>query len=189
MADLENKSPYGFEQIVQDVHDRTNHCLRTTPGAPVGTATEVAIAAADDSIQAWLRDGAGTSVTVGQKAMASSLPVVLASNQTAVPVSGAFYQATQPVSFVLSGTATLSNVSGSATSVTLLSSNASRLGASIHNDSTAILYLKLGTTASTTSFTVKMQQDDHYEVPSGYTGRIDGIWASATGSARVSEFT
>lgn len=89
----------------------------------------------------------------------------------------------------VTSTATHSNVSGSATSVTLLSSNGSRRGATIYNDSTAILYLKLGATASTTSFTVKMYEDDFFQVPFGYTGVIDGIWASATGSARVVEFT
>lgn len=34
-----------------------------------------------------LNDGGGTSVTVGQKTMASSLPIVIASDQSAVPVS------------------------------------------------------------------------------------------------------
>lgn len=87
------------------------------------------------------------------------------------------------------GTSTLSNVSGSASSVTVLAANTSRLGATIYNDSTAVLYLKFGTTASTTSFTVKLQPDDYYEVPFGYTGTIDGIWASATGAARVTELT
>lgn len=86
-------------------------------------------------------------------------------------------------------TATLSNVAGSATSVTLLALNTARKGATINNDSSAILYVKFGTTASTTSFTVKMVAESYYEVPFGYTGRIDGIWASATGSARVTELT
>lgn len=59
----------------------------------------------------------------------------------------------------------------------------------IHNDSTAILYVKFGTTATTSSYTVKMVADAYYEVPFGYTGRIDGIWASANGAARVTEIT
>ena len=63
--------------------------------------------------------------------------------------------------------------------------NAARKGATIHNDSTQILYVKFGTTASATSYTVKMVADAYYEVPFGYTGRIDGIWASANGNARV----
>jgi hypothetical protein len=86
-------------------------------------------------------------------------------------------------------TATLSNVASSATSVTILATNTGRLGCSIQNDSTEVLYLKFGTTASSTSYTVKMAADAHYEVPFGYTGRIDGIWASANGNARVTELT
>lgn len=82
-----------------------------------------------------------------------------------------------------------SSVSGSATSVTLLASNTARLGATITNDSTAILYVKFGATASTTSYTVKMQPDQYFEVPFGYRGIIDGIWASAAGAARITELT
>src|ERR1043166_7404353 len=54
------------------------------------------------------------------------------------------------------GTATLTNVSASASSVAVLAANTSRLGATVHNDSTAALYLKFGATASTSSFTVKI---------------------------------
>lgn len=93
------------------------------------------------------------------------------------------------LSMPTSGTATLSNVSGSASSVTLLSSNISRKGATIWNNSTAILYVKFGSTASATSCTVKMVADAYYEVPFGYTGIITGIWASATGNARVTELS
>jgi hypothetical protein len=71
--------------------------------------------------------------------------------------------------------------------VQLLAANADRLGATIFNDSSAILYVRLGTTASTSNFTVKMVADAYYEVPFNYTGRIDGIWASATGNARITE--
>jgi hypothetical protein len=116
--------------------------------------------------------------------------------QATQPVSGTFFQATQPVSLAATvvtkqraDTATLSNVASSATSVTILATNTGRLGCSIQNDSTEVLYLKFGTTASSTSYTVKMSADAHYEVPFGYTGRIDGIWASANGNARVTELT
>ena len=88
-----------------------------------------------------------------------------------------------------SSTATTSNVAGSASSVTLLSANTSRLGATVYNDSTATLYLKLGTTASTTSYTIQLRRYDYYEIPAGYTGRIDGIWSAASGSARITELT
>lgn len=88
---------------------------------------------------------------------------------------------------IASQTATVSSVSGSASSVTLLSANVDRLAAEIYNDSTAILYVKLGTTASASDFTSKIFPEGTYVVPQVYTGRVDGIWASATGAARITE--
>jgi hypothetical protein len=83
---------------------------------------------------------------------------------------------------------TLANVSGSATSVTVFASNANARGRMVHNDSTAALYLKFGATASTTSYTVRLDADAYYEFPSPlYTGVVDGIWATAAGSARTTE--
>lgn len=86
-------------------------------------------------------------------------------------------------------TATLTNVNDTASSTTLLSANTDRRGFAIHNDSTSILYVKFGTTASTTSYTVKLAADAYYESPSWcYTGRVDGIWsADASGAARITE--
>lgn len=45
---------------------------------------------------------------LGQALMAASSPVTIASNQSAIPVSGTFWQATQPVSGTVSANATLS---------------------------------------------------------------------------------
>ena len=224
-----------------------------------------------------------TPSTLGQQLMAASAPVVIASNQSAIPVTGTFWQATQPVSgtffqatqpvsiaasvavtgpltdvqlrasavpvslasttitgsvavtgpltdvqlrasavpvslasttitgsVAVTGpltdaqlratpvptlenrpaTTTRSSVAGAAADTLILASNANRRGATVYNDSTAILYLALGTAAaSTTDFTVKMVADAYFEVPFSYTGQIRGIWASATGNARVGEVT
>lgn len=89
-------------------------------------------------------------------------------------------------------TGTNSSVSDSASSVTILASNANRLGATISNDSSAALYLLLGSTsASTTNYSARITQYGYYEVPFGYTGQINGIWASDPndGAARVTELT
>jgi len=93
------------------------------------------------------------------------------------------------VDFSKPSVSTTSSVVSSATNVTLLASNANRLGATIYNDSTQILYVKLGTTASSSSYTVQMDTNSYYEVPFGYTGNIDGIWTSANGNARIDELT
>ncbi len=97
---------------------------------------------------------------------------------------------TQLVKQTGAATATLANVSSSATNVTLQASNSSRRGLSIFNDSSDILYVKFGATASSTSFTVKMLPGSYYEMPTPvYTGIVDGIWSVATGSARMTEIT
>ncbi len=94
-----------------------------------------------------------------------------------------------PAKELRSGTATTSNVVSIASNTTILAANASRLGATVYNDSTKVLFLKFGATASATSFTVRLSADDYYEVPYNYTGVIDGIWAMANGNARVTELT
>lgn len=99
---------------------------------------------------------------------------------------------TSPQSAVAPTAATpaVTSVNDQATSTTLLAANTSRKGAIIFNNSASILYVKLGATASATSFTVKLVQDGFYEVPFGYTGVIDGIWsADSSGAALITELT
>ncbi|MER8540237.1 hypothetical protein NKH17_12360 [Mesorhizobium sp. M1334] len=93
-----------------------------------------------------------------------------------------------------SATSTPTNVAGATSTTTLLAANANRLGGSIVNDSTAILYILLGSgTASATNYSYvldgKTTVGGTFEIPEGWTGAIQGIWASATGSARVTERT
>lgn len=141
-------------------------------------------------------DGAGSLTVDGTVAATQSGTWTVqpgnTANTTAWKVDGS--AVTQPVSGTVTAnagtvaTATLANVSGSATSVTLFASNAAARGRTIHNDSTATLYLKFGATASTTSYTVKLDSDAYYEFPSPlYTGVVDGIWSSATGAGRTTE--
>jgi hypothetical protein len=85
---------------------------------------------------------------------------------------------------------TVTQVASSATTVTLKASNTARTGLMVFNDSTQILYVKLGATASTTSYTVQVQPKGYYELPASnalYTGVVDAIWASANGNAYVTE--
>ena len=85
------------------------------------------------------------------------------------------------------GTSTVvTQVASSATSVTLKASNTSRIKLVIANDSTAILYVKEGTTASATDYTYRLAAQDAVIIDD-YSGRVDGIWASANGNAYVSE--
>jgi len=89
------------------------------------------------------------------------------------------------------GTSSVTSVAASTSSVTLIASNTARRGATVYNDSaTANLYIKLGATASTTSFTAKVGPDSYFELPQAvYTGVVDGIWDAAVGNARITELT
>lgn len=89
-----------------------------------------------------------------------------------------------------SGTATTSRPSASTTaSAQLLASNTSRIGATIWNEGAQDLFVKCGTTASTTDYTVRLAPGSYWETPFGYTGRIDGITSTSTAQAQLTEYT
>ncbi len=115
---------------------------------------------------------------LGQTTMAASLSVAIASNQSTLPVSQG----------AVATTATLANVSGATSSTSIFASNGSAKARQVTNDSTASLYLKFGTTASATSYTVLIPPQGYYEFPLPvYTGAVDGIWTAANGAARTTE--
>jgi hypothetical protein len=87
-------------------------------------------------------------------------------------------------------TSAVTTVAASVSSVTLLTSNVNRVSAMMFNDSTSAAYVKLGATASTSSFTVKMASNSYYELPlPTYTGVVDCIWDSATGNMRITQIS
>lgn len=105
---------------------------------------------------------------------------------SAVDVSGAN---PLPVGQTCSTPATTS-VASSATNVTLLAANTGRRQAIIWNESSATLYVKLGATASATSYTYQVVGGGYLELPLPvYTGQIDGLWAAVDGNARITELT
>jgi hypothetical protein len=138
-----------------------------------------------------LSDGVDPAILATVKDYTSSKPVAVV---LTAPTTGDPYEASGAPS---SGTSTLSNVPENVASVTLLASNANRLGFVIENDTDDILLVKFGTTASATSFTRaipprgSLSTDD---IGVNYTGRIDGIWLDNTGTvghdaARITELT
>lgn len=80
--------------------------------------------------------------------------------------------------------ADVTSVAQSDTVVTLLASNAARVKAYIYNEGTRILYIKLGTGATTSDFTVGLFPQNAFRLDyPAYTGQITGIWAAAGGGA------
>ena len=159
---------------------------------PAGAATEATLATRaaatqlpaalvggrlDANIGAWL---GSTAPTVGQKTMAASIPVTLASDQPAIPVSSTPSASTASA---------VTQVAGSLVVVTLQALNAARKGLTLYNEGNQPWYVRLGAGASLTAFTVKILRDGYYEVPFGYTGIVTGIQAVASNFLYVDEQT
>jgi hypothetical protein len=84
-------------------------------------------------------------------------------------------------------TASITSVSSSAVSVQVLAANAARRGLILTNTDANVVFVKFGTTASATSFTVRIPALGNWEMTSNptYTGRIDAIWTAAGSGALV----
>ncbi len=107
------------------------------------------------------------------------------SNGTSMPL----YHAPQLPQSTKAISASITEVASSITAVEILAVNSARLGFGVFNLSTSALYLALGEEATSANFTAKLEAGDYYEPPVNFTGLISGIWASANGSAKVTEFT
>jgi hypothetical protein len=125
-------------------------------------------------------------------ANAGTGPFPVSDNGGSLTVDGTVsVNGTVSTSVISASTATLTNINDTAASTALLASNADRKGFAIYNDSTSALYVKFGTSAASSAFTVKIESSGYYELVGHgvYTGPIDGVWVTdASGAARVTEW-
>lgn len=142
------------------------------PAGAATSANQTTISSTLSAISAQL------PAALGQTTSAASLSVVIASSQSAIPVI-------QDVA----STGALTSVSLTTSTQVLLAANSSRKGFMIYNDSLNMLFVAFAATASTTAFSTKIQAGGAYEPGIDYTGVISGIASSASGAARITEFT
>ena len=73
---------------------------------------------------------------------------------------------------------------------TFVAANPARKGLLIDNESTSVLYLLFATgTSSVTNYSVRVPAGANINLGANfYTGIIKGVWASANGFARITEF-
>lgn len=84
------------------------------------------------------------------------------------------------------GAATVSSVDSTTTSTTLLADNKSRSMFRITNTDANVLYVKFGATASATSFTARLLENETFECPRPvYTGLVSGVWATDGSGAAI----
>ena len=81
----------------------------------------------------------------------------------------------------------ITSVPSSLSSTVLIDKNENRKGFVIFNDSTADLYLSLSESSSTQLYTAKLNAEDYWETPYGYSGIASGVWSAVNGNALVTE--
>jgi hypothetical protein len=148
-------------------------------GATFGTG-------ADGVSVAGVKDGSGHAVALNAGIAGTPAATVLTvqGNASGTPVPVSVAAAAGPA------TGTRSSVSAAVADTLLLAANTARKGATVYNDSTALLYLGLGATAvSTTNYSAQVPAGGYYEAPFAFAGQIRGYWVTATGAARVTELS
>lgn len=112
-------------------------------------------------------------------------PIRLVTPTTAVPVSGAI--SSTPA---VTSSSTVVNYACTGVSQNLLPADANRKGAIIENTSGSALYVKLGTGATTSSYSYKLPNSELIELgPTGciWTGAVDVLSPGTTGSVLVTD--
>lgn len=112
--------------------------------------------------------------TLGQKTMANSTPVVIASDQSALPVT-----------FGGSALATVTRVAVSTSVATLSASNSAKTKVIVFNEA-GTLYVKLGSAATSTDYSYRLTANSTLEID-GYTGIVTGIKGAGSSDAQVTE--
>lgn len=141
----------------------------TTLPLPTGAATEATLSTrlADATFTARIN-------TLGQKTSANSTPVVIASDQSAIPVTQGG-----------TGTATVTSVAVSTTVATLSASNSAKTQVIVFNEA-GTLFVKLGAGATSASYTYRLTANTVLEI-SGYYGIVTGIKSAGSTAALVTE--
>lgn len=137
-------------------------------------------------------DGTGKKIDTQVTAAAAQHRQVMVigdpSTDANVAAVGANGLKVDPLSSLKAPSATITSVSGSASTTSLLAANSSRNGVTFYSNSTVNLYLAFASTSSSSVFTVKLPPGGYFEVPFPvYTGQISGIWDSATGAVLITE--
>jgi len=77
----------------------------------------------------------------------------------------------------------------SVTSVQLLAPNPNRVRAIIYNDSTGTVFIRFGSAASLTNYSLRILTLTSFTIDFGYVGSVEGIWQNVvSGQVRVTEF-
>jgi hypothetical protein len=88
-----------------------------------------------------------------------------------------------------STTGTHTNPTITSSSSTIVATSTSTVGVAIYNSSTVIVFLGIGFTPTSSSYTIPIEPNVYFEVPYGFSGIINAITAGASGAIQVTVFS
>ncbi|MEE7463431.1 hypothetical protein MFUR16E_20410 [Methylobacterium fujisawaense] len=145
---------------------------QTTPGLTNGVVVNASALPAGAAQDATLSARLGT---LGQKAMAASTPVVVASDQSRLPAD----TVVPAVATARSGT-----IAAGGTAQQLMAANASRRGFVVQNQSSGDLWVNGTSTATADQNSLRIRPDAYYETPAHHVGTgAVSILGATTGQA------
>lgn len=128
---------------------------------------------------------AGTTTTsVTEYATVPALYAVAQNVTGSVTLAGTVVSGSAQLVTDRGSTPTLATVASLATTQSFSVSNAAYKLRTVFNESTSILYLAYGGTATITAYTVQIAPGGFF-IEDKYTGVMSGIWATANGNARI----
>lgn len=185
--------------LTTDILTDTDGRLMNVGAAAAGSAVAgnpLRIGGSDGSLTTdILTDAAGHLLIAGPDAAGaapSANPILMAGwDGTNVQIFKTDSTGALAINEVKASASSIASFAASTSAATFLAANAAREGAVIYNDSNRPLYIKLGASASTSSFSVRVGAMGYYEIPASYTGDVSALWddAAADGAALVTELT
>lgn len=139
-----------------------------------------------DGTQTQMRGNADGTITVSGAGASGSVKAEIV-DSSGTPLD---YTVPAPIEQQAATAATTTTVASTTTNGTLLSSDATRVAATIYNSDANALLIKYGATASASSFSYRIKASETWDMPYRYVGQIDGLWEGAgAGTAFITSLT
>jgi hypothetical protein len=176
------------------VNGRVDIGFMPTVVASVSQATATNLKTQAESYQGGTAVGSANPLQVTlANTGANATAVKVDGSAVTQPVSGTFWQATQPVS----GTVTINNSQGASVtqstffsttaSTSLVAASANRKTLTVFNEGAGVLYVSVGSTCTTTAYQVRLSSGDYWECPPNQTSLAHTAVFATAGNARVTE--
>lgn len=187
LAGTTNGSPGGTVQYIKVNPDGSINVTAAFSSFSVSSVDQGAPNSINNAWPVKLTDGTDT-VNVNPDGSLNIAPIKITDGTDLLSINPDGSLNVANVTNIVANTATLTNIASSTSSQIVLAVNTNRKGFILFNDSTANCYVAFASTASSSSYTMYLNQRMTYQNEAVmYTGVISAIWDAANGFLRTTE--